>query len=425
MARRILAGLIAMGAVWALADTLEDTFYIPLDDPAIQYGKQTSDDPVARLDRDLASGKAKLDYAADGRGYLASVLKQLGVNTDSQILVFSHTSIQTERIFPRTPRAIYFNDAVAVGYVQRGEAIELTSLDPTRGVYLYTLDPEKTDKPRFGRRDDCLRCHQGPVTLGVPGLMISSIHPVDVGARESHGESFETDQRVPITERWGGWFVTGTTGKQHHYGNDVNLVDPIHSGASAGDEALNLTSLDGLLDTSKYPVPTSDVVALMTMEHQARMTNLITRIGWDARIAIHEGKWDSAETRKTMDWEIGDLIEYMTFADEARFAEPIAGVSTFTKTFAARGPRDKQGRSLRDFDLKTRLFRYPMSYMIYSAAFDALPGPAKDRIYQHLYDVLSGKDQSKPYNTLAAQDRAAALEIVRETKPGLPSYWAQ
>src|SRR5690348_15364842 len=136
MTRRILIGLIAVGAMWAVADTLEDTFYVPLDDPAIQYGKPAANDPVAKLDRDLASGKAKLDYASDGRGYLASVLKQLGINTDSQILVFSHTSIQVERISPRTPRAIYFNDDVSVGYVPRGEAIELAAVDPTQGVYL-------------------------------------------------------------------------------------------------------------------------------------------------------------------------------------------------------------------------------------------------------------------------------------------------
>jgi hypothetical protein len=413
MARAVLVCLAALAAGWALAETLEDTFYIAGDDPAIQYGKQPGDDPVARLDRQLASGQAHLDYASDGRGYLASVLKQLGINTDSQMLVFSHTSIQTTRISPRTPRAIYFNDEAAVGYVQNGEAIELAALDSTHGVYLYTLDPGKTDRPRFGRREDCLRCHQGPVTLGVPGLMISSIHPDTGGGRESHGASFETDQRVPITERWGGWFVTGTTGPQHHYGNNPNLVDPIHPGGPVGDESQNVTSLTGLLDTSKYPAALSDVVALMTLEHQTRMTNLITRIGWDTRIAIHAVTWEQPDTVKKMDAEIQEMVKYMTFADEAPLTGSVAGVSTFTKTFTERGPRDKQSRSLRDFDLKTRLFRYPVSYMIYSAAFDALPAQAKDRIYRGLFDALSGKDENK----------IAALQIVRETKSGLPDYW--
>ncbi len=416
--RVLLACAVAFvsAAAWVAADTLEDTFYIPLDDPAIQYSKGPANDPVGRLDKQLESEKAKLDYTPNGWGYLPALLKQLGVNIDSQVLVFSRTSIHTNRITPRTPRANYFNDDVAVGYVQNGEALELTGLDPRQGVYLYTLDPAKSDKPRFGRRDDCLRCHQGPITFGVPGLMVSSVHP-QTEARESHGSSFVTDQRIPLSERWGGWYVTGTHGSQHHYGNNTALVDPIHPGGPAGEESQNVTSLADMFDTSKYLAPTSDIVALMTLEHQTRMTNLITRIGWDARIALHDGKWDPK-----IDPEIDEMVTYMLFADEAPLTAPVTGVSTFTKTFPQRGPRDKQGRSLRDFDLKARLFRYPLSYMIYSAAFDALPDMARERIYRRLFEVLTGKDQSKTFARLSAEDRRAVLEILRETKPNLPAY---
>ena len=91
--------------VWA--DRLEDTFYVPLDDPAIQYAGSVSD-PIAHLERQLESQKIKLDYAPNGWGYLPAVLKQLNLNIDSQVLVFSRTSIQTSHISPRTPRAIYF-----------------------------------------------------------------------------------------------------------------------------------------------------------------------------------------------------------------------------------------------------------------------------------------------------------------------------
>lgn len=232
MRQRVLVACtvaIVSAAAWALADSLEDTLYIPLDHPAIQYSKASGDDPVARLDKQLQSGKAKLDYAPNEWGYLPSLLKQLGINVDSQVLVFSRTSIQTSHISPRTPRAIYFNDDATVGYVQNGEALELTGLDPRQGIYLYTLDPVKTDKPGLARRDDCLRCHQGPITFGVPGLMVSSVHPQTEG-REGHGSSFVTDQRIPLSGRWGGWYVTGTTGSQHHLGNNVALVDPLHPG---------------------------------------------------------------------------------------------------------------------------------------------------------------------------------------------------
>ena len=395
--------LFLVAAGWALAERLEDTLYVPLDHPAIQYAKAASD-PVAMLDKKLAAGSVKLEYSATGNGYLPAVLKQLGINADSQVLVFSKGSIQTTRISPRTPRAIYFNDDVQVGYVQNGDVLELTSLDPTRGIYLYGLDAAKDDKPRFGRRDDCLRCHQGPQTMGIPGLMISSVHPSD-GAREGHGGAFMTDGTTPIGERWGGWFVTGSTGAQTHFGNNPNLVDPLHPGPSMVDAPRNIATLAPYFDTSKYLAPTSDVIALMTLEHQTRMANLLIRIGWDARIALHDDKWDAA----VMDAEINELVKYMTFGDEAPLKDAVSGSSTFTKTFAARGPRDKQGRSLRDFDLQTRLFRYPLSYMIYSSAFDALPDRAKAQIYQRLGEVLA---KSEP--------GSAALEILRETKPGAP-----
>ena len=162
----------------------------------------------------------------------------------------------------------------------------------------------------------------------------------------------------------------------------------------------------------------------MTLEHQTRMTNLMTRIGWDARIALREGKGkldDAARGR--INTEIEEMVGYMLFVDEEPLKAPVKGVSTFTKTFAERGPRDSKGRSLRDFDLQRRLFRYPLSYMIYSAAFDGLPDVVRERVYQRLYDILTGKDQSKTFAGISAADRHAVLEILRATKPSLPEYW--
>ncbi len=185
--------------------------------------------------------------------------------------------------------------------------------------------------------------------------------------------------------------------------------------------AQNLTSLAGRLDTAQYLAPTSDLVALMTLEHQTRVTNLLIRLGWETRIALQEKKLEDFQGR--LDFVTGELVSYMLFADEAHIREPMAGVSTFTKTFPERGPRDKQGRSLRDFDLQTRLFRYPLSYMIYDQLFDALPDVAKQRIYRKLFEVLMGKDSSPKYTRLSIQDRQAIVEILRDTKPDLPSYW--
>jgi hypothetical protein len=402
----IVAGCVGL-AVFAVAaevgERLEDVSYVPYEHPAIQYFQTPTNNSVNRLDERLDKGEEKLDFQAGGLGYLPSVLKQFGINVDSQVLVFTKSSFQAPLISPERPRAIYFNDEVSIGFVQHGEVMEVSAFDPTQGVAFYTLNTGKTAKPSFARREVCLQCHQGGQTLGVPGLVVSSQY-VPRGAPAEHVRGgFVTDDRTPISDRWGGWYVSGKLGANENRG--------IPTGHG----------VDARFDTSPYLSPDSDVVALLTLEHQTRMTNLITRIGWDTRIAIADKKLD--ESRAKIEAGIEDMVGYMLFADEAEFKGPIEGVSTFTKTFPERGPRDKQGRSLRDFDLQKRLFKYPLSYMIYTKAFDSMPAWARDRVYRRLYEVLSGKDTSERFARLSADDRRNVLEIVRETKPGLPDYW--
>lgn len=417
------AALLAVSA-FVFADRLEDTFYVPLDDPAINYSGPVND-RVAQLETQLESGKLKLNYAPNGWGYLPAILKQLNINIDSQVLVFSRTSIQTSHISPRTPRAIYFNDDTAVGYVQEGDVLELSAIDPKQGAVFYSLDVEKSDKPEFARRDDCLRCHQGAPTMGIPGILVSSVHPVtDPEVHESHGSAFITDDRTPFEERWGGWYVTGTHGSMVHLGNNIALADPLDPGVASKQGTQNVTSLEDRFNTSRYLAPTSDIVALMTLEHQTRMENLMTRVGWDARIALREGKGTlQPADRDRIDAEIEEMVGYMLFVDEEPLKSPVAGVSTFSKTFPDRGPRDPKGRSLRDFDLKTRLFRYPLSYMIYTKAFDGMPDVVRERVYRRLFDILTGADKSATFAKISPSDRDAVLEIVRATKPDLPKYW--
>ena len=415
----VLSGAFVLLCVtWAIADRLEDTDYIPLDHPAINYMDSDPADPVGLLDAKIDKGTTKLEFAPNGLGYLPSILKQLNINIDSQVLVFSHTSIQAARISPRAPRAIYFNDDVAVGFVQSGEVLEFTGLDPIRGIRNYVMSASRTTKPSLAQRDDCRQCHQGGITLGIPGMVISSVHPASDKTRDMHGSAFITDQNTPFKERWGGWYVTGTSGGQVHLGNNTELVDPVRPGNASKEKTQNLTSLDDKFDTSRYLAPTSDLVALMTLEHQIRMTNLLIRVGWDARIAIHDKKVDDEQEK--LNAEIDEMLRYMLFTEEDQLKEPVAGVSTFTKTFPQRGPKDSKGRSLRDFDLQTRLFRYPLSYMIYSAAFDNLPDLVKERVYRRLYESLTGKED---VGHITAADRGNIVDILRETKKDLPPYW--
>ena len=419
----LAAGLafLARGSGAATAH-IEDVTYLPNDHPAIQYAQKPQDDPIARLQKRLDSGEVKLDFS-DRWSYFPAVLRYFGINLDSQVMVFSKTSFQATKISPRAPRAIYFNDEVTIGFVHNGDVVEVAAFDPKQGYNFYTLDVQKAEKPEFIRRDTCLQCHQGLGTLGVPGILVTSVYPGADGMPAFRGSNMITDHRSKMDQRWGGWYVTGTHGSQFHIGNAVGH-NSAHPQLLDTQGTQNLTSLERKFDTSRYLAPTSDIVALMTLEHQTRMSNLMTRIGWDARIAQAEGKTDDA-VRERMDAEIEEMVGYMVFADERLLDEPVAGVSTFTKTFPERGPRDHQGRSLRDFGLEKRLFRYPLSYMIYSAAFDAMPDQVRERVYRRLYEVLAGKDQSAPYTRLAAADRRAALEILRDTKANLPAYWTE
>ena len=379
-------------------------------------------DPVTRLDRQLESGNIKLDYAADNWGYLPSLLKYFNINIDSQVLVFSKTSFQLTKISPKTPRALFFNDNVAIGSVQDGAVFELISLDPSQGIIYYTLDTKKTDTPRFERRfSECLNCH-GPAN----GLVVSSVYPSVDGLPFVTGTFFEgIDHRTPLENRWGGWYVTGTHGSIHHMGNAV-ARNPDRPFDLEEEGTQNLKTLASKFDTTKYLTPTSDIVALMTLEHQVHMTNLITGSTQQFRHAADT--WSGERSKNNLDRSVEDMVAYMLFADEAPIGDPgnsIKGVSTFTRTFSERGPRDRRGRSLRDFDLQKRLFRYPLSYMIYSDIFDAMPEIVRDRVYQRVYDILTGKDKNPKFARLSAEDRQSILEIVRDTKSSLPPYWKQ
>ena len=391
---------------------------LPADHPAIEYDAGPFEDPVARLAQAVAAETVTLDYD-DRFGYLPSLLDRLDIPVDSQVLVFSKTSFQADKISPRHPRAIYFTDDVAVGFVHEADVIELAAFDARRGGVFYTLGAGR-GRPRFARPDGCLRCHQGAATLGVPGPYVGSVSTSATGRPDFRLGTVVTDHRTPFEERWGGWYVTGAHGALRHRGNAV-ARDPTRGAGTVAAENQNLATLVRFIDPGSYLAPTSDLIALLTLEHQTHMINLLTRVGWEARIAELDGRLDESEATERRAG-VEETVRYMLFADEAPLTNPIRGVSPFTETFPARGPRDQRGRSLRDFDLRTRLFRHPLSYMVYSDLFDELPDPVRASIYERLFEVLTG-DAATGFERLSAADRQALREILRETKAGLPASW--
>jgi hypothetical protein len=293
----------------------------------------------------------------------------------------------------------------------RGGMIEVAAQDPRLGPVFYQLDQQPTGQPQFKRADqNCLECHRSWETLAVPGLFVLTTFPATT--RNGYATGGVTDQRTPLGDRWAGWYVTGRPGTNRHQGN--RLV-PSRNGPAPAEV---LESLDGRFDLTGYPTPYSDIAALMVFEHQAHMTNLLTYINWQSRIAETERRGGTAivETAR-------EVVDYLLFVDEAPLSGTIQSTSGFIQMFAAQGARDTKGRSLRDLALDARLMRYPCSYMIYSAAFDALPASAQDAIYRRMWDILSGAETDVRYRTLSGADRRAVVEILRETKPGLPEYF--
>jgi hypothetical protein len=421
----------ALAAAYAFAD-LDGSYILPRDHAAIQYGAAPVHDRVAALQERLRSGKLKPDFH-EPHGYLDAVLKALDIPVSSQVLVFSKTSFQAPRISPRMARALYFSDDVYVGWVPGGDVLEFAAHDPQQGVVFYTMDQESGPKPRINRRDECLQCHASGGTLGVPGLVVRSVFVERSGMPLFQAGGFVTDHRSPLSQRWGGWYVTGTHGSRQHMGN-VFAEDRDHPDQLDREKGANVTDLKGRIDVGNYLGAHSDIVALMVLEHQTRMTNLITRVGYETRMALHEqqainsalGEPEdklSDSARRRIDNAAEALLKYMLFADEALLDSPVKGTSAFAKDFEARSPRDRRGRSIRDLDLTRRMFRYPCSYLIYSQAFDSLPGIARDRIYRRLWEVLTGADKTPLFARLTPTDRTAIYEILSETKRGLPDYW--
>lgn len=393
--------------------------------PSSHAQPQSADrNPVEALQEKLQSGQAQLQQGSGPWGYLPSLLKALDIPIDSQVLVFSKTSLQFDQINPATPRAIYFNDDTAVGGVQGGQLSEIQTSGADGQLAFYSLDTTPSPQPTIKREGlRCVSCH-GTLNKWTAGAIIANVLPRDDGTPIflTVGQLLGvTDSSTPFERRWGGWYVTGRHGALQHNGNMRLPPDgQVEHNPNAG---LNVTDLSSRFDVRPYLTPTSDIVALMTLEHQVGAMNRIWTLEAQARALSGSGPQESTEG--DVNRSIEDLVAYLVGAHEAPLPSPVSGVSSFTRTFPQRGPWDARGRSLRDFDLQTRLFRYPLSYVIYSRAFNSIEPALRGRIYKRLFEVLSSADQSTDFAGLTPEGKRAALEILTDTKPDLPHYYRE
>lgn len=401
----------------------------------IRYSETESCDPVAQLQQRLRSGETKL--AADPKfGLLPSLLKELQVPVESQVLVFSKTSLQIHKISPTNPRAIYFNDSVYIGYVPGSTTLELAANDPKIGAVFYTLDTSQSNDGGgeassssvdtnqvetyqavglVRDRGQCLSCHATTRTENVPGYLVRSIYPDRSGRPRTGSSSFTTDYRSPFASRWGGWYVTGTHGSMRHLGNlfAVDRTDPQKVDLESGANQLELPPR---VAPDLHLHPNSDLVALMVLEHQIRVHNLITKANFETRQAIamdesmnralgRAADYRSESTQRRIQTVANQLADAILLHGEPMLQEPVKGSSRFAEVFAAQGPRDSHSRSLRELDLQSRLFRYPLSFLIYTPEFQQIPDDALKLVKSRLVAELS------------KAERQAEREIVQDTLP--------
>ena len=313
--------------------------------------------------------------------------------------------------------------------------VEVSVADPALGTVFYSMEQVPGDHPRFERRtEDCLLCHGGSQTRGVPGHIVRSVYPSPSGQPIFSAGSHRVDDSTALADRWGGWYVTGRHGKQRHLGNVTYPARPA-TAADADPSGLNVTDLAGRFGKKGYLTGQSDLVALSVLAHQAAAHNALTRASFDVRAALHreaalnrdlkqapDYRWPSTNT--VLDGAAKALVECFLFCDEAPLAGPIEGTTTFATDFAARGPTDAAGRSLRQLDLERRLFRHPCSFLVYSASFDALPAELRGRFWARIGEVLTAADPGPRFHHLSTEDRQAIRAILVATKPDAVAHWA-
>ena len=428
----VAAALLASGGGAAAADAPPGSnLRYDFDYPALAYAQAPTDNDISRLDQRLQHGQVTLAEHPT-RGYVDALLKELHIDPSSQILIYAKTSLQVDRIDAPTPRAIYFNDTSYVAFVQHSSLIEIATVDPQLGVLFYSLHPEAAKPARFTREvGRCLTCHDTYSMMGggTPRVLVTSAPVIlpDGTPPPSETSSLSTD-RTPFAERWGGWYVTGNTHGQPHLGNRA-LDDPRYRNGAArvSAPAGELTSLAGVIDTAPYLTDKSDVVALMVLEHQTHVQNQIVRASFKARTRFagtapgqpEPQTWDGlpAQLQKAFHPLVEPLAQAVLMEGAIALDAPVAGSAGYETWFQNQGPKDALGRSLRELDLKTRLFRYPLSFQLYTPAFAALPPYLKDRLYTRIESSLRA---AEPAATRA--DRRAALEILTTTLPEFAAH---
>lgn len=386
--------------------------------PPIHYSSRKPDDAVARLLKRIAAGE--VGFKGTDAEILRAVLHELRVPVESQIVVFSKTSMQSGLIDPRNPRALYFSDSIYVGWVPGG-LIEVAAIDAELGPIYYAFDPQdaRDDRRTFVRETSCLRCHGGDTGREIPSLIARSVRTTDHGESVAGRKSELTGDATPFEKRWGGWFVTGYTGATDHRGNAFSREREGAADVTPGGK--RPADLSDFFDTSKYLAATSDVGALLVFQHQVDMHNVLTRASHRSRRALEDAVDPDAPldeaTRSILTDVAEEVVDHLLFRGAAPLPAGIGIGDAFRQAFAAGAPRTGNGDSLKDFATKDRLFAHRCSFLIYSDSFAALPPPLKALVFARLHAALDAHTPDPRHSHLEEDERRRILSILRETLP--------
>ncbi|MEK7951224.1 hypothetical protein [Luteolibacter soli] len=404
--KRVLFCFLAASLAAGNAQTRKSAYELP----PIQYSSRKPDDAVARLLKKIEAHE--VSFKGTDAEILRAVLQELNVPVESQIVVFSKTSLQGSLIDPRNPRALYFSDSIYVGWMPGG-LIEVASIDAELGPIYYSLDPQdaRNDRRTFVRETECLRCHGGETGREIPSLIARSVAATERGETVA-GQAFQlTDDATPFAQRWGGWYVTGYTGMADHLGNAFNnQPNPTPS-------PIRPTDLTEFFDTSKYLAATSDAGALLVFQHQVTMHNVLTRASHRSRRALMEAAADPEATQSPLASIADEVVDHLLFRGAAPLPGGIEISETFREAFSSNTPRTSDGDSLKDFSNSDRLFANRCSFLIYSESFSALPSPLKTLIFERLHTALQGGTAGERYAYLEPEERRKILAILNETLP--------
>jgi hypothetical protein len=434
MQGKFLSGAVAvlLGGPW-MAQAFDPIY----ERAPIHYHETEPDTKLTRFFKTAKDNRVLCE--GSHREVLAELLAKLEIPVESQVLVFSKTSAQNSRIAPETPRAIYFSDDLYLGWVQGGE-IEAASFDPRLGMVFHLIqltERKPGSPPPLVRERSCLNCHAGSSNHDLPGLVVRSVYPSATGLPLFEAGTFHTRQSSPIEERWGGWYVTGSVENREHLGNSLALAAPAGPGVELERLAEGrVLKLDGLFFCEPYlNGGQSDVVALMILEHQVGVHNLLIEANLTTRATLHRhtemqkafGEPVEAPLSETNERILQRLatkvLKEMLYVEEVPLPGGIEGTGIFQTAFEEGRKKSVGGRSLRDFRLYERLMKYRCSHLIYSEAFANLPDAIRTRILSQLHGILTKPADWPEFAHLGEAERGHILAIVKETVPDLPEGW--